>query len=186
LLAFGNRRATRHVSEAVEELDVPAPRRRRLLAKFTGVALIGFVISALVLHAGLELGLSPWAARLIALLCAMHLTFLINGRFVFRALNRERFFAQWAAYVANSAFGNFCNFWVFVALESTHWPVISHPYVALLAGSITAWAINFTGARLLVFGGAGRRLAARWRRLFVSPRSRPRAPARSEPESSRR
>ena len=168
----------------MEDLAVPAPRRRRLLAKFTGVALIGFAVSAAILHLGLEAGLRPWAARLIALLCAMHVTFLINGRFVFRALTRRRFLAQWAAYVTNSAFGNFCNYWVFVTLESTHRPVIGNPYVALLAGSMVAWAINFTGARFVVFGGAARAVMARWTRMFVS--SRPRAPAPAEPGSSRR
>ena len=170
----------------MEDLAVPPPRRRRLLAKFTGVALIGFAVSAVILHLGLEAGLRPWAARLIALLCAMHVTFLINGRFVFRALTRHRFLAQWAAYVANSAFGNFCNYWVFVALESTHRPVIGNPYVALLAGSIVAWAINFTGARFFVFGGAASRLTARWRRMLVSRRSRRRARERAGPGSSRR
>ena len=170
----------------MEELAVPAARRRRLLAKFTGVALVGFAVSAVILHLGLEAGLRPWAARLIALLCAMNVTFLVNGRFVFRALTRQRFLAQWAAYAANSAVGNFCNYWVFVTLESTHRPVIGDPYVALLAGSITAWAINFTGARFLVFGGAARKLAERCARLFVSPRSRPDAPASAEPGSSRR
>jgi len=147
----------------MEEAATPAPRRRRLLAKFSGVALIGFAVSATILHLGLEAGLRPWAARLIALLFAMNVTFLINGRFVFHALTRRRFFSQWAAYTANSAFGNFCNYWVFVTLESTHRPVIGNPYVALLAGSIVAWAINFTGARFLVFGGVARRLLARCR-----------------------
>jgi putative flippase GtrA len=163
----------------------PAPRRRRLLAKFTGVALIGFMLSAIVLHLGLEAGLRPWAARLIALLCAMNLTFLINGRFVFKALIRERFCALWLGYLANSAVGNLCNYWTFVTLESTHRPVIGNPYVALLAGSVVAWAINFTGARLVVFGSAGKRLVARCRGRFVSPRSRPTVPVPAEPGSSR-
>ena len=166
----------------MEQLAVPAPRRRRLLAKFTAVALIGFVVSAVILHLGLEAGLRPWAARLIALLFARHVTFLINGRFVFRVLTRERFLAQWAAYVANSAVGNFCNYWVFVTLESTHRPILGNPYVALFAGSITAWAINFTGARFVVFGGAARRMVSR----VLSRPSRPPAPAPAEPGSSRR
>jgi putative flippase GtrA len=169
----------------MEELAVPPVRRRRLLAKFSGVALIGFAVSALILHLGLEAGLRPWVSRLVALLFAMHVTFLINGRFVFRALTRERFLAQWAAYVANSAVGNFCNYWVFVTLESTHRTVIGNPYVALLAGSVTAWAINFIGARFVVFGGGARRLAGRWKQMF-SPTARPRAPARAGPGSSRR
>ena len=161
-------------------------RPRRLLVKFTDVALIGFGLSAVVLHFGIAAGLRPWAARLIALVCAMNLTFLINGRLVFATLTRKRFFAQWGAYLTNSAFGNTCNYWVFVTLESLQRPVISNPYVALLAGSVTAWAINIMGARFLVFGDHGRRLAARCRERLVSPRSRPRAPASVEPGSSPR
>jgi putative flippase GtrA len=171
----------------MEDVAAPAARpRRRLVFKFTGVALVGFAVSALILHVAMEAGMRPWSARLIALLVAMHVTFLINGRFVFRALTRERFFAQWGAYVANSAMGNFCNYWVFVTLESTHRPVIGNPYVALFAGSMTAWAINYAGARLLVFGSAGRRLAGRCRQIIVSRRTRPRGPAPAEPGSSRR
>ena len=164
----------------MEDTTVPPRPRRRLFVKFTGVALIGFAVSAAILHLGLEAGLRPWSGRRVALACARNVTFLINGRFVFRALTRERFFRQWAAYTANSAFGNFCNYWTFVTLESTHRPVIGSPYVALLAGSVVAWAINFTGARLLVFGSAAGRL-----RGLLSRRFRPRAPAPAEPGSSR-
>ena len=171
---------------APEEQEDRKARPRRLLVKFTGVALIGFGLSAVVLHFGIEAGLRPWAARLIALVCAMNLTFLINGRLVFATLTRERFFAQWGGYLANSAFGNTCNYWVFVTLESLHRPVISNPYVALLAGSASAWAINFMGARFLVFGDHGRRFAARCREKLVSPRPRPPDPASAGPGSSLR
>jgi putative flippase GtrA len=170
----------------MQEAAVPARRRRRLLAKFTGASLIGFVFSAATLHLGLAAGLHPWTARLIALLVAMHVTFFINGRFVFRALTRERLLSLWAAYVANSAVGNACNYCVFVALVSAHRPVISHPDVAFVAGAMTAWALNFLGARFVVFGEAGRRLAARSKRMLASRFSHPDAPARAEHGSSRR
>ena len=172
------------------EIPIPSPpKRRRLLVKFSGVALIGFAVSALVLKLGLEWGLRPWSARLIALACAMNVTFLINGRFVFKVLTRRTFMAQWLAYCANSAFGNFCNYWIFVTLESTHRPVIGDPYLALLAGSVTAWAINFIGARFVVFGAVGHRLVGRWKALRrrgvrLSPPSPRPAPARAEPGSS--
>jgi putative flippase GtrA len=166
----------------MEELPAPvsAPRRRRLLAKFTGAAMVGFVVSAIVLHFGLEAGLRPWLARLIALACAMNLTFLINSRYVFGGVTRRSVLAKWAGYMVNSAVGNFCNYWVFVTLESTHRPIIGNPYLDLLAGSITAWAINFTGARFLVFGGGARRIADALRRRVLSP-PRPDVPARPEP-----
>jgi len=148
----------------------------------------------------MEAGLRPWAARLVALAVAMNVTFLINGTLVFKTLTRRRFLAQWAAYVTNSAIGNFCNYWTFVTLESTHRPVIGNPYLALFAGSAVAWAINYTGARLLVFGSAGKRSAARCRQRFAErssrtssrpsssqpTRSRPSGPASAEPGSSRR
>ena len=92
----------------MDEPAAPAPRRRRLLAKFTGVALIGFAVSAAVLHLGMEAGLRPWAARLAALAVAMNVTFLVNSRFVFEAPAGRSFLACWAAYLANSAFGNTC------------------------------------------------------------------------------
>jgi len=155
-----------------------------LLVKFSGAALIGFAVSALVLHLGLEAGLRPWISRLIALVVAMNVTFFINGRFVFGGFSRRRLVSQWGAYLTNSAIGNTCNYWVFVTLESTHREVIGNPYVALLAGSVVAWAINFAGARFIVFGRVGRRLRARWR-LVLSPALRLRAPARAEPGSSR-
>jgi putative flippase GtrA len=171
---------------SLRETGAPARRRRRLLPKFTAVALIGFAVSALILHLGMDVGLRPWLARVIALVVAMNVTFVINGRFVFRALSRGRVLAQWGAYVTNSAFGNICNCLVFVALQSSHRPVIGNPYVALLAGSATAWAINFLGARFLVFGAAGRRLAGRCAQLFANRPSRPPGPASAEPGSSRR
>ena len=164
---------------------VSPPRRRGLLAKFTGASLIGFVFSAATLHFGLVAGLPGWAARLMALLVAMHVTFFINGRFVFRALTRERFLGLWAAYVANSAVGNSCNFLIFMGLRSMHRPVISNAYVAFLAGAVAAWAINFLGARFVVFGNLGRRLTARARAAF-SRSSSPGDPAPAEPGSSRR
>lgn len=165
---------------------VPCPRRRGLLAKYSGASLIGFALSAAVMHLGLLAGMAPWSARLAGMECAMNLTFLINGRFVFRALTRRWFFAQWAAYMANSGLGNACNYLVFVALEWMHRPLISNPDVAFVSGAMVAWTINFTGARFVVFGDGGARLVALCRRVFVSPRARRSAPEPGEPGSSPR
>lgn len=187
--ASGNRAGARHVRKAMDPAVSP-PRRRRLLAKFTGASLIGFLFSAATLRLALQAGVHPWAARLLAMVVAMHVTFFINGRYVFGALTRERFFALWGAYVLNSAFGNACNFGVFVSLTASHRAVVSSPYVAFLAGAMTAWAINFLGARFVVFGDAGRRLAARLRGGLVSGSRRapapPAAPAPAERGWSRR
>lgn len=180
----------------MDDPAVPPPRLRRLLARFTGASLVGFVFSFTAMQLGLEAGLRGWAARLIALIIAMHVTFFLNGRFTFNALTRERFLPLWAAYVANSAVGNSCNYLVFLTLRSTHQPVLGNADVAFLAGAMTAWALNFLGARFVVFGDAGRRLAARLKVLVFSRPPRPRAsairpsrppvPAPAEHGSSRR
>ena len=153
---------------------------------FTGAALIGFVFSAATMHLGLAMGMAAWAARLIGMFVAMNVSFGINSRFTFRALNRDSCFRLWSAYMVNSAFGNACNYGVFVLLTSAHRPLVSQPDVAFVAGAMTAWAINFLGARFVVFGDAGRRFAAGFRRWVSTRRSQPGAPAPAEHGSFRR
>jgi putative flippase GtrA len=128
-----------------------AVREIGFAAKFGGVGLIGFVVDAALLHLGIWLGLQPAWARVISLTCAMHATFLINGLFVFRTLERRKLGGQWLAYMLANGFGNFCNYWIFVTLVSLHWRLVSTPLFALSVGSACAWAINFAGTRLLVF-----------------------------------
>jgi putative flippase GtrA len=139
-----------------------------LAAKHCGVSLIGFAVDALVLHFALQSGLQPAWARLISLLVAMHVTFVINGRHVFRCLDRSNWPRQWLGYMLANSLGNLCNYWIFVTLVSTHWRVIAEPYVALGIGSVGAWVINFLATRWLVFGAAMKLLAVRAK----SPRAR--------------
>ncbi len=120
--------------------------------RFAGVGLIGFAIDAALLRVGLGLGLTAASARVISLICAMQVTFAINGLVVFRCLTARKFARQWFGYMTTNRFGNFCNYWIFVTLVSTHWRVVSNPYLALIAGAATAYLINYAGARLLVFG----------------------------------
>jgi putative flippase GtrA len=81
----------------------------------------------------------------------MQATFAINGLHVFKSLDRARIGRQWLGYMMANGFGNFCNYWIFLTLVSTHWPVVSNRYLALAAGSLSAWIINFIGTRLFVF-----------------------------------
>jgi putative flippase GtrA len=109
----------------------------------------------LLLHLAVRLGLEPAWARLISLTCAMQVTFVLNCLHVFRG-ERRRWGHQWLRYMMSGGVGNFCNYWIFVTLVSTHWPIIAHPLFALCAGSFTAWVINFLAARFFVFGRASR------------------------------
>lgn len=123
-------------------------------AKFGAVSLVGFLIDAALLRAGLAAGVSAAWARALSLFCAMQTTFLINGLIVFRCLSWRRLPRQWAGYMAANGTGNLVNYWSFVTMISTHWPVIANPAVALVGSCFVAFAINFAGTRFLVFGSA--------------------------------
>ena len=139
--------------------------------RFAAVGLVGFAIDAALLRLGIGLGLHAALARAVSLFCAMQVTFAINGVVVFRCLTVRKLAGQWAGYMLANGFGNLCNYWIFVTLVSTHWPVIANPYVALVAGSITAYLINYAGTRLLVFGKGGAALVAA-RRQACGPAAR--------------
>lgn len=155
-------------------------RRRRktsgeggLAIKFAGVSLIGFATDAAVLHLVVAAGLEPAWARLISLTCAMQVTFVVNGLQVFRTLDRRRWPRQWLRYMLAGGIGNFCNYWIFVTLVSTHWRIVASPLFALAVSSFVAWIINFAGARYFVFGKAKGPLSALVRRepeAFGPPR----------------
>ena len=119
--------------------------------KFTFVSGVGFAVDAFVLHLLMEAGALPAWARVVSLLCAMQVTFLVNGLIVFRCLDLARPWRRWTAYMLAHGIGNFCNYWIFVTLVSLHRWLLSAPLVALAVASLTAWAINYLGARYLVF-----------------------------------
>jgi putative flippase GtrA len=127
-----------------------------LAMKFAGVGLIGFATDALILHLGLSLGLEAAWARVISLVCAMQVTFTINGLVVFKCLELRLAAGQWTRYMLSNGAGNFCNYWIFVTLVSTHWPVVSAPMGALTIAAATAWVINYFGARFIAFAGVKR------------------------------
>lgn len=134
--------------------STPAGSRQReliLAIKFTGVSLIGFVVDLCVLQGLLWTGLQPAWARVVSLLCAMHVTFVINGLHVFKGLDRSCWRRQWLSYLATNGFGNFCNYWIFVTLVSLHWPLVSAPAFGVAAGSACAWTINYLANRFVVF-----------------------------------
>ena len=123
----------------------------RLTAAYSAVSLTGFVIDYVLMQVWVAAGLEPAWARAGSLLVAMQATFLLNGLVVFRRLTWRTLPKQWVTYMATNGLGNLCNYWIFVTLVSTHWPVISDRLFAMCVGAFTAWLINYLSARLLVF-----------------------------------
>lgn len=130
-----------------------AVREGSLAARYCGVSLTGLATDLTVLHLLLRTGLEPAWARVISLLCAMHVTFALNRLHVFRQVGPAGLLGQWARYMACNGVGNLANYWIFVAMVSTHWPLIARPAFAVAVGSICAWVVNFATTRFLVFRG---------------------------------
>jgi putative flippase GtrA len=140
-------------------------RERKTALQYCAVSLVGFVVDAAILRAGLSFGPPAWV-RIISLICAMQVTFTLNGLMVFRTLTWRSLPRQWSSYMLTNGFGNLCNYWIFVTLVSLHWRIVSDPMVALCAGAFMAWMINFLCARFLVFGKVKElvEVAREWRR----------------------
>jgi len=122
-----------------------------MLRGHIAVSLVGFSLDAILLHASLAAGLAAPAARLVSLFWAMQITFALNGLFVFRRLQLVELPRQWISYMGCNGAGNLANYLIFVALVWSRAPYLSQHYVALAIGGLTAWTINYCGARLLAF-----------------------------------
>lgn len=128
-------------------------REAAVAAKFAAVGGIGFLTDITVLHLCLRgLQLSPFAGRAISLACAMQVTFLVNGLFVFRCVSLARCGRQWLAYMGTNGLGNVLNYLVFAALVASELPQVSRNGWALVIGSLVAYVFNFLCVRFMVFG----------------------------------
>jgi putative flippase GtrA len=154
----------------------PARSEVTLALRHAGASGVGFVVDLLILHLAIGSGLEPAWARAASLACAVNMTFLANGLFVFRCLESgRRLVRQWLTYLATNTFGNLCNYWIFVALVSLHHQPLSGVNLALCVASFSAWIVNYGAARLIVFAAGPRR--------HEPPAA---APSPDEPEPSRR
>jgi len=150
-----------------------AGREARLAIKFMGVSMVGFATDALLLQIGVASGIGTAWARLFSLAVAMQVTFIINALMVFHAHDRSRWGRQWLRYMLSNGVGNVCNYWIFVTLISTHWPIASNRLFALCVGAFCAWMMNFASARFVVFG------KKRWVRTPPLPDELPEEPKRA-------
>jgi putative flippase GtrA len=126
-------------------------RRHSLKGKYLLVSACGFGTDLAVLKLGILLGLEPAWARVLSLICAMQLTFGLNGFLVFRGFEHGRISHQWVRYMATNAFGNLCNLLVFTTLLSLHQRVLSNHLLAVSVGGVVACCGNYAGTRWLVF-----------------------------------
>lgn len=97
-------------------------------------------------------GLSPMAARLLAIPLAVAVTFGLNRALTFRS-RQPGVLAQAARYALVSAAGASVNFAVYeIYLNALGAPAAASISVAVALGSAAALLVNYTGSRLFAFG----------------------------------
>lgn len=134
----------------VQDRTRPArPRDSRLsqLLRFGMVGGVGFAVDAGVLLALTALGGAPLLMRVLSFAAAVVVTWALNRRWTFAATEQRG--REFLAYLTVQSGGMVVNFAVFAAVLT--WTAQT-PLIALAAGSALATAVNFTGARIWVFG----------------------------------
>jgi putative flippase GtrA len=144
----------------------PLARELSFAAGFAAVSAVGFLADYLALRLGLIAGLGSALARLISLGLAMQVTFALGRWLVFGRRDREGLGGEWWRFMVANAFGGVCNYLVFLALATARWPAGSGISINLILSSGVAYAINYAGARLFVFG---RDLAIQPEKIGVGP-----------------
>jgi putative flippase GtrA len=130
----------------------PLAREFSLAAKFAVVSLVGFLVDYLALRLGLAVGLGAPLARLISLAVALQVTFGLSHWLVFGRPGRKGIGEEWLRFMVANGFGGACNYAIFLALTAAHWPAGSGVSVAIVLSSSAAYAINYAGTRLFVYG----------------------------------
>lgn len=137
-------------------MQLDAKMQRRLLT-FAGVGALGFAVDfSLTWSLTRLVGLHPQLSRIIAMLVAMSVTYLLNRNFTFQsaATSRGREMVRYFAVNISGALVNYGVFSLILALAPlagfapTSTAVLG---AAIIAGSGTAMSLNFLGSHFLVF-----------------------------------
>lgn len=148
-----------------------AETRREVLGqllRFSAVGAIGFAIDAAVLVALLRwTALDPYAARMISFSTSAVNTWWMNRAFTF-AVHRRTHSApgELARFLTVAGLAGAVNYAAYAVAISRLGTAPLAAVVAVAIGSLAGLAVNFNGARLLVFVGTGH--ASRRQRIAVA------------------
>jgi putative flippase GtrA len=115
------------------------------IIRYLCVGGFGFCVDALVLSLLMTAGVSSSGARIISLLCAMTLTWLLNRRFGFR-MTTQKSPTEYLRYALVSLLSAGLNYGIyFICLG------FMIPLGALCVGTASAMVLNFCGYNFWVF-----------------------------------
>jgi putative flippase GtrA len=99
--------------------------------------------------------MSPLLARVFSFSLAVMLTFALNQHWTFPAGRRQGLIASFATYLGVQGLGLACNAAVFTIAILTFPAPFNAPLFALAIASAVALAVNYAGAKHLVFSVDG-------------------------------
>ena len=118
--------------------------------RFLAVGTLGFIADAGTLLLLVTLGGDPYVMRLVSFAVAVSVTWWCNRNWTFRrATGPCR--GQYLRYFGVQSAGAVVNYAVYAGVLAIVGPTALHAVLALAAGSIAAMALNFVGAKRLVF-----------------------------------
>ncbi|GGC44930.1 hypothetical protein GCM10011504_24160 [Siccirubricoccus deserti] len=145
------------VSSPAAQPERPLARLAGEFCRFGAVGVVGFMVDAAVLTAGLALGLGPWLGRILSYVTAASTTFALNRAWTYRAAPRDAVARRWAMFLVVNLVGFLCNYGTYAALMTTVPLVAANPVLGVAAGSLAGLAGNFLLSRRYVFTPGGQR-----------------------------
>jgi putative flippase GtrA len=129
---------------------------RSPLLRFSAVGAAGFVVDEAVLALGhYAVGLSPYYARAISILCAMTFTWWGNRTFTFAehaaSASIAAIMREWGKFVLANGLGAIVNYSVFTVLVRFFPAPLSNPLLATAVGVGIGLVFNFTLSKRFVF-----------------------------------
>jgi len=119
--------------------------------RFGMVGASGFVIDALILHAGVRVGLNYFVARLVSFSIAVGCTWLLNRSFTFRTPSAHGKAKEAALYVAVQCAGGAANIGIYTAAIMLVPALKDWLLIPLAMGSAVGLCLTYLGSKHLAF-----------------------------------
>lgn len=124
----------------------------RQFVRFGVVGVAGFLVdNAFVYTAHFVLGVGLILAGILSFFVAASSNWFLNRIWTFRGSSTGRLHHEWLRYLATNAIGFVLNRGAYIGLIATSPLCVSHPVIALAAGSIAELGVNFVMSRRVVF-----------------------------------
>ena len=115
---------------------------------------IAFLIDSGVTHLLIhQFGIEPFRARIPAIVVAVLFTWLYNRYISFRHRRSRNRLAEFGRYVVGNAFGLAANYGAYALVIATVAFTREWPIIAVAAGSVAGFLINYVSAHHFVFRG---------------------------------